>query len=124
MTCGCCGASYTLINKTRYGCAAARNKGDAICKNRATILREEVEARVLDGLHEKLLHPDLIAMFVEEYRKAFNAAAGERSNAQDNAKRALKQIEKKITGMLAAIEDGYVSSVNEGEDGGSGKPEG
>ena len=61
---------------------------------------------MLDGLREKLLHPDLIAMFVEEYRKAFNAAAGDRSSAQDNAKRALKQIEKKITGMLAAIEDG------------------
>ena len=106
MKCACCGASYTLINKTRYGCAAARNKGDAICKNRATILRAEVEARVVDGLREKLLHPDLIAMFVEEYRKAFNAAAGDRSSAQDNAKRALKQIEKKITGMLAAIEDG------------------
>src|SRR5690606_32510034 len=24
--CGCCGSSYTLINKSRYGCAAARNK--------------------------------------------------------------------------------------------------
>lgn len=104
--CGCCGASYTLINKTRYGCAAPRTKGDAICTNRATILREEVENRVLDGLREKLLHPELIAAFVEEYRKAFNAAAGDRSGAQDNARRELKQIEKKIAGILTAIEDG------------------
>ncbi|WP_380711138.1 zinc ribbon domain-containing protein, partial [Sinirhodobacter huangdaonensis] len=104
--CGCCGASYTVINRTRYGCAAARNKGDAICINRATIQREEVEARVLDGLREKLLHPDLITTFVEEYRKAFNAAAGDRSSAPDKAKRELKQIEKKITGILTAIEDG------------------
>ena len=104
--CGCCGASYTLINKTRYGCAAARNKGHSICSNRATILREEVEARGLDGLREKLLHPDLIAAFVEEYRKAFNAAAGDRSSDRDNARRDLKQIEKKIAGILAAIEDG------------------
>ncbi|WP_313352174.1 recombinase family protein [Paracoccus sp. (in: a-proteobacteria)] len=104
--CGGCGASYTLINKTGYGCAAARNKGGAICSNRVTILREEVEARVLDGLRDKLLHPELIAAFVEEYRKAFNAAAGDRSGAQDNATRELKQIEKKITGILAAIEDG------------------
>ena len=104
--CGCCGASYTLINKTRYGCAAARNKGDAICSNRATIQREELEARVLDGLREKLLHPDLITTFVEEYRKAFNAAAGDRCSARDHAKRELKRIEKKITGILSAIEDG------------------
>lgn len=61
---------------------------------------------MLDGLRDKLLHPDLIAAFVEEYRKAFNAAAGDCSSAQDNAKRELKQIEKKITGILAAIEDG------------------
>jgi site-specific DNA recombinase len=104
--CGCCGAGYTLINKTRYGCAAARNKGEAICTNRATIQREEAEARVLDGLREKLLHPELIAVFVEEYRKAFNAAAGDRSTEQDNARRELKQIEKKIAGILQAIEDG------------------
>ena len=104
--CGCCGSSYTLINKTRYGCAAARNKGDAICTNRATILREEVETRVLSGLKESLLHPELIAAFVEEYRKAFNAAAGDRSSAQTEAKRELKQIEKKIAGILTAIEDG------------------
>ena len=104
--CACCGASYTLINKTRYGCAAARNKGDAICSNRATILREEVESRVLDGLRDKLLHPELIAAFVEEYRKAFNAAAGDRSNALDHARRELKQVEKKIAGILSAIEDG------------------
>ncbi|WP_323010184.1 hypothetical protein [Paracoccus sp. (in: a-proteobacteria)] len=48
----------------------------------------------------------MIAAFVEEYRKAFNAAAGDRSTEQDNARRNLKQIEKKIAGILAAIEDG------------------
>ena len=104
--CGCCGASYTLINKTRYGCASPRNKGEAICTNRATILRAEVEARVLDGLREKLLHPELIAFFVEAYRKAFNETAGDRSNAHDKAKRDLEQIGKKIASILAAIEDG------------------
>lgn len=38
----CCGASYRLINKIHHGCAAARNKGNSICTNRATILREEI----------------------------------------------------------------------------------
>ena len=43
LKCSCCGTSYTLINKTRYGYVAARNKGEAICTNRATIEREMVE---------------------------------------------------------------------------------
>ncbi|WP_435166971.1 hypothetical protein [Falsirhodobacter sp. 1013] len=30
------GATYTLINKTLYGCSGSRNKGLAICTNRAT----------------------------------------------------------------------------------------
>lgn len=104
--CGCCGSSYTLINKSRYGCAAARNKGATVCSNRATILREEVEARVLNGLRHSLLHPDLVGAFVEEYRKAFNAAAADAGAGRDRAKRELAKVEKKIAGILAAIEDG------------------
>lgn len=56
--CDCCGANYTLINKTRYGCASSRNKGLAVCANRTTIGRDEVEARVLDGLRDRLMQPD------------------------------------------------------------------
>ena len=83
LRCACCGASYTLINKTRYGCAAARNKGGAICSNRATIDREVVEDRVLSGLKHRRLSPELLGHFTEEYRKAFNASAA--GAAQDPA---------------------------------------
>ena len=106
LVCGCCGASYTLINKTRYGCAGARNKGEAICSNRATIEREVVEDRVLTGLRDSLLHPELIATFVEDYRRAFNAEAAGADAAREKARRDLGQIDKKIRGILAAIEDG------------------
>ena len=114
MKCACCGSSYTLINKNRYGCAAPRNKGESICTNRATILREEVEARVLDGLREALLHPDLITTFVEEYRKAFNAAAADAGADREKASRDLAKAEKKIASILTAIEDGmYHPSMKE-----------
>ncbi|MDB6455203.1 recombinase family protein, partial [Falsirhodobacter sp. 20TX0035] len=104
--CGDCGATYTLINKTRYGCSAARNKGDAACMNRTTIERREVEDRVLGGLKERLLHPELIVAFVEEFRRAFNAAAGHRRAERAKAERDLAQIDRKIAGILSAIEDG------------------
>lgn len=106
LVCGCCGASYTLINKTRYGCAALRNKGEAVCSNRASIQREEVEDRVLGGLKQKLLHPELIATFVEEYRKAWNAALAGSSAGREKQEHELAQVEKKIAGIMAAIEDG------------------
>ena len=104
--CGCCGASYTLINKTRYGCSAVRNKGDAICTNRATITRHALEERVLCGLQDRLLHPDLLDVFVEEYRLAWNSAHAGTQAVRAKSKRDLAELEKKIASILAAIEDG------------------
>ena len=114
MKCAHCGASYTLINKTRYGCSAVRNKGAAICTNRTTILRAAVEERVLAGLRERLLHPALLDTFVEEYRMAWNATQAETQAARARAERELAQVEKKIAGFLSAIEDGmYHPSMKE-----------
>ena len=106
VVCDCCGATYTLINKTRYGCSGARNKGDAICTNRATIERDEVEDRVLGGLKNRLMHPDLVAVFVEEYRRAWNEAQAGQVAARAKTERDLIQLERKIAGILSAIEDG------------------
>ncbi|MFW8637372.1 zinc ribbon domain-containing protein [Cribrihabitans pelagius] len=99
-------ASYTLINKTRYGCAGARSKGAAICTNRATIGREEMEARALSGLTQRLLAPDLLAQFAEDYRKAFNEAAAGATQERQKAEVSLKKVKAKIAGILNAIEDG------------------
>ncbi|WP_084294525.1 recombinase family protein [Leisingera aquimarina] len=114
LRCACCGASYTLINKTRYGCAGARNKGAAVCTNRATIGRAEVEERVLSGLKQRLLAPDLLAQFAEEYRKAFNDAAVGACQDRQKAERSLKKVESRIANILTAIEDGmYTASMKD-----------
>lgn len=107
-------ASYTLINKTRYGCAGARNKGAAVCTNRATIGRAEVEERVLSGLKQRLLAPDLLAQFAEEYRKAFNDAAAGACQDRQKAEHSLKKVESRIANILTAIEDGmYTASMKD-----------
>lgn len=56
---------YSMIDRTRLGCSGARNRGAAVCTNRATIGREDLEERVLGGLHDRLMHPELFAAFVE-----------------------------------------------------------
>ena len=64
--CGQCGGGYTLVGARHYGCANARNRGT--CANRLTMRRDILEASVLNGLKEELLHPDLVKVFIEEYR--------------------------------------------------------
>jgi site-specific DNA recombinase len=61
LVCGCCGGGYTIIGPDRYGCATRRSKGT--CSNALVIGRNELEERVLDGLRERMMAPELIAAF-------------------------------------------------------------
>ena len=112
LRCGCCGGGYTIVAKDRYGCAVRRQKG--ICENSRTITREELEARVLDGLKERLLAPDLVEEFVREFNAEIErnrTLARDRSAAYG---RKLANTERKINSMLKAIEDGmYHPSMKE-----------
>ena len=105
LTCGCCGASYTLMNSFKYGCAARRNKGTS--NNRALIRRGEVEARVLGGLRDQLLHPDLIAEFIAEYQREYNRLM--QSERADRTR--LKKEHSQVTGQIDRIVDAVANGM-------------
>ncbi|WP_170417249.1 recombinase family protein [Ruegeria arenilitoris] len=104
LTCGCCGGGIIQIGKQYYGCSTQRNKGT--CGNRLTIKRADLEDRVLSGLKEQLLHPDLIAEFAKAYQEEYNRLAGSIQQERSNATRDLAQIERKIAHLIDAISDG------------------
>jgi site-specific DNA recombinase len=104
LKCGCCGGSYTLMNKFKYGCATARNKGT--CKNRRLIKREDVEARVLGGLKTKLLNPAVLTEFVAEYQREWSQLQRETRSDRGSYETELKAIAKQIDNMLEAISNG------------------
>ena len=104
LKCGCCGAGYTLMNKVKYGCSAARNRGT--CDNRKLIHRDEIEHRVLDGLRDKLMHPALLAQFIAEYHREWNLSRKDEDTARTTAQADLRQVTQKIDQMLNAIADG------------------
>ena len=79
LKCGLCGGGYTIVGKDRYGCATRRAKGT--CANAITIIRQEIEDRVLSGLKDKLLAPDLVRAFVEEFQAEVNRLQAERQQA-------------------------------------------
>ncbi len=64
---------YTMIGHDRYGCAGHRERG--LCTNRIAIKRTEIEERVLDGIKENLMAPEL----VEEFARSFVEEANRRS---------------------------------------------
>jgi DNA invertase Pin-like site-specific DNA recombinase len=104
LSCGCCQEGYTLIAAGRYGCAGRRSKG--ICANDRTIGRVELEERIFGALKERLLTPELVAEFARAYQVECNRSAAEAEGIRSNATASLATVQRKIDGIMAAIEDG------------------
>ncbi len=112
LQCGLCGGGYTIMGKDRYGCATRRTKGT--CANAATISRQEIEGRVLSGLKDKLMDPELVRTFVEEFQAEANRLQAARQQEITARRARLAAVGRKIAGILAAIEDGnYNRSLTE-----------
>ena len=112
LVCGLCGGGYTIVGKDRYGCAAHKNQGT--CANTRTILRPEIEERVLAGLKQRLLAPELVREFTDEVERALEARSRDAERQRRTLDREAVAVNRKIAAMLKAIEDGlYNSSMKE-----------
>ena len=104
LQCGSCGGGYTITGKDRYGCATRKQKGT--CDNGTTISRQEIEERVLTGLKERLLEPSLVAEFIKGIQEELEEQRRLRRAGEAQRARKLGEIERKISGLMRAIEDG------------------
>ena len=109
LTCGVCGAGYTVIGEGRYACANHVNRGT--CNNRRTVSRVAIERRVLAGLKERLLVPELVAEFVREFHAECNRRAREAEAGRSGMERDLADVERRLAQILAAIERGVVTAT-------------
>ena len=104
LTCDFCGSGYIMISASRLGCAAARNSGT--CINRKTIKRADVETRVLSGLRDQLLHPDLIEEFIAEFQRESEKERLTALSEHTQAERQLAKVVKEIDNIVTAITQG------------------
>lgn len=109
LRCGCCGASMIIICSDRVGCSAKQNKGT--CNNRRSIRLAEIEERVVGALRSFLLAPDVVAQAVEAYRFERERTTKERARLRRDAERDLAALERKINGVITAIENGGDSKM-------------
>lgn len=77
-----------------------------MCENSRTITRQELESRVLDGLKDRLLEPDLVKEFVCAFNAELERSRASAKSALAARARKLADIERKIGAVLRAIEDG------------------
>ncbi|MFD2249269.1 DNA invertase Pin-like site-specific DNA recombinase/polyhydroxyalkanoate synthesis regulator phasin [Pseudochelatococcus lubricantis] len=104
LTCGCCGGKYGLIMRDRYGCLNHYRRGT--CDNGRTIPRAKIEERVLSGLKDRLISARVVEETVRAFAGEMNRLNRERRAQGEQDRKALEKIERAITGIIAAIEDG------------------
>jgi hypothetical protein len=104
LECGLCGGGYTIIDAANYGRATHRCKGT--CSNGLRVRREELERRVLDGLRERLLAPELVEEFARAFQEEVNRLAAEKTRHRAKDEGRLEAVRRKIANLIRAIEEG------------------
>ena len=102
--CGCCGGPYSLRGADRFACSNHISKG--ACSNSRTIPREDLEARVLSGLKDQMMAPEIVEEAMRAYAEETNRLNRERRSSGDAWKAELVKIEKQIRGIIEAIKAG------------------
>jgi hypothetical protein len=97
-----------MSGKNRLGCFGARDQGR--CDNHLTIRREEVEARVLSALEDKLLRQDLFEEFCDEFTREMNRLRMEHRASLSAAEREIERIEVRRKKLVESIMDGVPAS--------------
>lgn len=102
--CGLCGGSWNVRTGTYWGCGN-RVEGSG-CNNNRTISTASYERRVLFGLHERMLDPELVEIFVAEYREEHARRAVQMRRERGSAERRLANAAAMIDRLVAAIGSG------------------
>jgi site-specific DNA recombinase len=102
--CGVCGGRWIVIGAERWGCSSHRN-GKA-CANNRTITTERFEERVLSGLRERMLDPQLVNTFVAEYHSEFARRSAQQQRQNSQLEKKLADANTRIARFVNAIADG------------------
>jgi hypothetical protein len=102
--CGCCGGPCSLRGQARFACSAHFDNGS--CSNSRTITRQALEERVLDGLRDRLMAPEIAAEAVRAFVEETNLLNHQRRAASAADKVELETVLKAIKGLVALAEQG------------------
>ena len=106
--CGLCNGPMSVAGAGgRLACANHVERGT--CDNRRTVLRDTILSRVLLGLKERLLAPEMVKEFVRTYVAEVNAANRDRSTRQAGHQTQLGRLDRQIRNFLELMKDGHGS---------------
>ena len=102
--CGCCNGSYARRGQDRFACTN-HVLGNS-CDDARTIAREALETRVLTGLRDRMMTPEMAAEAMRAYALETNRLNRERRSTAEATRRELADTAKAIAEIVRVIEQG------------------
>jgi site-specific DNA recombinase len=104
MFCGCCGGSSARRGQDRYACTN-HVLGNG-CDNTRTIARQALEARVVIGLRDRMMTPEVTAGAIRAYAEETNRLNRQRRSTAETTRRELAEADKAVREIVSIIEQG------------------
>ncbi|WP_235399180.1 recombinase family protein [Sphingomonas sp. SRS2] len=104
VVCGICGGGYSVVTAHKMGCSRERDGGG--CTNSRMITVDRLEARVIGGLQEQMLDPELVSIYVAEYHRASAEAATAARRDRAQIERRHAEASRKVDRLVAAVAEG------------------
>ena len=102
--CGQCGSAYSVSKPGRMACGGYRDGGR--CTNRRSIAIDMLEKRVIGGLQERMLDPQLVEIYVKEYHETHARQSAEMRRERLRVERRHAEAIGKVERLVTAIADG------------------
>ena len=102
--CGVCGGAWNVRTATYWGCGS-RMEGSG-CTNNRTISTDSYERRVVAGLRERMLDPELVEIFVAEYQAEYAKRASKMRRERGSVERRIAEANASIKRLVGAIAAG------------------
>jgi DNA invertase Pin-like site-specific DNA recombinase len=105
--CGVCGGTVARRGNNRLACVAHINgKG---CSNASAVRGDSLETRVLVGLKDQMMAPDMMADAMRAFIEESNHLNQQRRASEGADRQRLEKARKAIASIVSAIEDGGYS---------------
>ena len=109
LKCGACGAGFTLVSGTYYGCAGRKNKGN--CNNRERITIDRLENAVLSAVQSQMMTPKLTKVFIAEYKSALSNLRKEAVRSKTEQLQKKDKLEVAINNIVEVVASGHASAA-------------
>jgi site-specific DNA recombinase len=116
LKCSECGANISIVSgrwrgrsDVVYGCPQNSYRGDTICKNSVRVFRQELESRLLAGLQDQIMRPEVVEYVLNNFESALLKALDDLGGELEQMRRRKDELEREVDNLAQVVAQGDFS---------------